>query len=268
MVASDHSDLLNERAHESYTSTRRVFRIIDRVSRDGEHLTVKGLAGELGISLSTCYHLIHVLVQEGYVEKRPHHAGYRLGPMIAVLYDRSTRHGRAVVIQPILHELARRAGRTAYYAVLSGDDVLVTNVDSPPGSPSVGVPQGFRGPSHALALGKVLIAAGGIPAIVDYVQDHRLEAFTPRTITDPARLEENLKAVHARGYATDLEEFAKNLYCVAVPVEGAKGDGPAAVGLATTADSGTEELRQLVQLAHRAARQMSAALRGLAPMPA
>jgi acetyl-CoA synthetase len=261
------SDRLADQGHASYTSTRRVFRIIDRVSRSGERLTVKGLAHDLGISLSTCYHLIGILVEEGYIKKLPHRAGYRLGPTIGVLHKSSLRKGTDAPIEPILHELARHTGRTAYFGVLSGDDVLVTHVDSPPDSPPVGVPEGFRGPSHALALGKVLIASGGIFAIDRYIEGRRLEAFTPRTITDPAEFEAHLKEVRRRGYATDFEEFAKNLYCVAVPVTTGSGEVLGAVGLATTPESATDELKRLIRLVRRAAEQLADALRGASPAP-
>lgn len=265
-MAGDGDTSLGELSgHPSYASTRRVFRIIDRVSRAGERLTVKALAHDLGISLSTCYHLIGILVDEGYVEKLPHNAGYRLGPTISVLFERSRRSGTAAVIEPVIHDLARLASRPAYYAVLSEtDDVLVTHVYTPPDSPPVGVPQGFRGPSHALALGKVLIACGGIDAINRYIEEHELQAFTRRTITDPAILEAHLKEIRTRGYATDFEEFAKNLYCIAVPVS----DRTGAVGLATTAATQAEELKRLIRLARRAADQISSALRGETRAPA
>jgi len=255
--------------HASYTSTRRVFRIIDRVSREGGRLTVKALARDLGISLSTCYHLIGILVDEGYVEKLPRSAGYRLGPTISVLFERARRVGTAAVVEPVLHDLAHLARRTAYHAVLSSaDDVVVTHVHQPPDCPPVGVPQGFCGPSHALALGKVLVAAGGVAAINRYIEHYELQAFTRRTITDPAKLEAHLKEVRTRGYATDFEEFAKNLYCVAVPVADASGLVSGSVGLATTANSPADELKRLIRLARRAAEQISAGLRGEARAPA
>jgi acetyl-CoA synthetase len=253
----------------SYASTRRVFRIIDRISQGGERLPVKVLARDLGISVSTCYHLIGILVDEGYIEKLPHHAGYRLGPTIGVLSERARKRGSAAVVEPVLHDLARIADRPAYFAVLAeNDDVLVTHVHSPPDCPPVGVPQGFSGPSHALALGKVLIAAGGSAAINRYIEQHELRAFTVHTITDPARLEAHLKDVRTRGYATDLEEFAKNLYCVAAPVRDASGTVSGAVGLATTAASPADELKRLIRLARRAASQVSQGLRGEHRTPA
>lgn len=262
--AGDEEMVLDEVAgHASYASTRRLFRIIDRVSRAGERLTVKALARDLSISVSTCYHLIGILIDEGYIEKLPHKAGYQLGATVGVLSERARRSGRTAIVEPVLHDLARIADRPAYFGVLSeNDDVVVAHVYSPPGSPPLGVPQGFCGPSHALALGKVLIAAGGSAGINRYIDQHRLRPFTPRTITDPAKLEAHLKEVRRRGYATDFEEFAKNLYCIAVPVTDERGAASGSVGLATTATTAAEELKRLIRLARRAGEQISIALRG------
>jgi IclR family acetate operon transcriptional repressor len=247
-------------ARAAYASTRRVFRIIDRVSRDGAQLTVRDLADDLGISISTCYHLLSVLVDEGYVVKLPRHAGYGLGPTIAVLHGRE-RGSTDAVIDPALRRLALRAQCGAYFGVLAEhDSVLVTHAHLPADSAPVGVPAGFRGPAHALALGKVLVASGGIGAIDRYIQTHTLEAYTRRTITEPSKLEAHLKAVRARGFATEFEEFAKNLYGVAVPVTAATSGPSGAIALATVAGTPAGDLKRLIRLAQSTAADVAAAL--------
>jgi DNA-binding IclR family transcriptional regulator len=238
-----------------------VFRIIDRVSRSGNGLTVKALARDLGISASTCYQLMSILIDEGYIERLSHHAGYRLGPTIGVLFERARASGPARVVEPTLHELAHTARHTAYFAVLSErDEVLLIHVCAPPSCPPVGLPQGFSGPAHALALGKALIAAGGTAAINRYIERHELWAFTDRTITDPARLEVHLKEVRTRGYATDFEEFARGLCSVAAPVRDESQTVVGAIGLATIAQSPGEEVKRMIAGARRAAKVLSAAL--------
>src|SRR4051794_17051601 len=246
--------------HPSYTSTRRIFRIIDLVSRSGDRLTVKALARDLGISTSTCYQLMAILIDEGYVQRLSHNAGYRLGPTIGVLFERSQRSGRTAVVETVLLDLAHRARRTAYFAILSeSDQVIVTHVCSPPNCPPVGLPQGFSGPAHALALGKVLIAAGGSAAINRYIERHELWAFTNRTITDAALLEAHLKVVKTRGYATDLEEFARGLCSVAAPVTDESDTCSGAIGLATISRSPGYEVQRMIALARGAAKVLSAA---------
>jgi IclR family transcriptional regulator, acetate operon repressor len=244
----------------SYASTRRVFRIIDRVGHAGEGLTAKALAVDLGISASTCYQLIGILIDEGYIERLAHRAGYRLGPTIDVLFERSRRSGLPSAVAPVLRDIAHSARRAAYFAVLSErGEVVITHVCAPPNCPPIGLTRGFCGPAHALALGKVLLAAGGSAAINDYIARRELLAFTSRTITDPAGLEAHLKGVKARGYATDFEEFARGLCSVAAPVRDESQKVGGAVGLATIARSPDEEVKRLIAIARCAARALSAA---------
>ena len=68
-----------------FESARRVVRILDLVGRRGS-LTAKTLAQELGVSLSTCYRLINILVEEGYLRKVSPRSGYELGPAVAALH--------------------------------------------------------------------------------------------------------------------------------------------------------------------------------------
>lgn len=243
-----------------FKSVRRAFRIMDLVGRRGEELTAKEIAREIGTNLSSCYYLINILIDEGYLEKVPRGGGYKIGPAIPLLH-KDARSDFDFKIEPVVEELSRRTQRHAYAAVLSGGEVEVTQVKSPPKSPPVGVVEGFHGASHALALGKVLLAGKGSEYVEDYVDDHGLEVFTPRTIVQPAQLHAHLNKVRMVGVATNFEEFAQNLCCVAAPVENESGKVEGAIALSTTPWHIRGEGQHLVEMVRWAAEEASALLK-------
>ena len=241
-----------------FKSVRRVFRIMDLISRQGEDLTAKKLACQIGTNLSSCYYLLNILAEEGYLEKIPRGGGYKLGPAIPALCE-SSKSYFAVITEPVTEELAQRAQSYAYSAILSNGEVEVTKVKSPPKIPPVGVVEGFRGASHALALGKVLLASMGSKYVEDYINDHGgLEAFTPRTIVQPSVLHNQLNKVRLVGLATDFEEFAQNLCFLAAPVENKRGKVEGAIGLSTTVQRIHDEGRYLTEMVQWAAAEASA----------
>ena len=246
-----------------YKSVRRVFRIMDAISRRGEGLPAKELAHEIGTNLSSCYYLLNILIEEGYIEKVPRRGGYRIGPAIPLMAE-AARSDFDLTIEPVVEELAQRAQMPAYVGVLSGGQVEVCRVKAPAKCSPVGVVEGFLGPSHALALGKVLLAGRGSEYVKEYVDDHGLEAFSPRTIVRPAQLHAHLNKVRLVGVATDFEEFAHNLCCVAAPVKGRDGEVTAAIGLATTARHARNGGQRLVDMVQWAAGEASTLLRDAA----
>jgi len=254
----------NPRAGEAqgdlkFKSVRRVFRIMDLVSQQGEELTAREIAREIGTNLSSCYYLLNIRTEDGYIERVPCRGGYRIGPTISVLNE-CARSDFDSKIAPVVEELARRAGRQAYAAVLSGGEVTVTQVKAPPKSPPVGVVAGFHGASHALALGKVLLAGMGSEYVGGYIENQGLEPFTPRTIVQPAHLHAHLNKVRMVGIATDFEEFAQNLCCVAAPVRSKSGKVEGAIGLSTTARRIRSEEQHLIEMLQWAAGEASALL--------
>ena len=258
---SDNSPVSKAQGDSKFKSVRRVFRIMDLVSRQGEELTAREIAREIGTNLSSCYYLLNILTEEGYIEKVPCRGGYRIGPAISVLNE-SSRSNFDSRIEPVIEELALRTQRHAYAAVLSDGQVTVTQVKAPPKSPPVGVTAGFHGASHALALGKVLLAGMGSEYVGSYIDNQGLEAFTPRTIVQPAHLHAHLNKVRMVGVATDFEEFAQNLCCVAAPVRSKNGKVEGAIGLSTTARLIRSDEQQLVEMVQWAAEEASTLLRG------
>lgn len=249
------------RSGPKFKSVRRIFRIMDLISERGEDLTAKQLAREIGTSLSSCYYLLNILADEGYIEKLPKCGGYRIGRTVSLLHE-SARGDFDSKIESVVEELARRSHRHAYAGVLADGEMTVTQVKAPQMSPPLGVVEGFHGASHALALGKVLLAGMGSEYVDGYIDGHGgLEAFTPKTIIRPAMLHAQLNKVRMVGLATDFEEFAPNLCCIAAPVGGEDGKVEGAIGISTTARHIRDEGKRLVGLVQWAAKEASELLK-------
>lgn len=85
-----------------------------------------------------------------------------------------------------------------------------------------------------------------------------LERFTDATITDGAKLLDEIRASRLRGYALDLEEYAAGLHCVAAPVRDASERVVAAISI-----SGPSQRLDREQLHGDGARAVAAAAQRL-----
>jgi DNA-binding IclR family transcriptional regulator len=86
-------------------------------------------------------------------------------------------------------------------------------------------------PLHSTALGKALLAHAGDDARAA-VLSAPLARLTPRTLTAPGRLRQQLDAVVESGVAYEFEESATGIVCVAAPVLDAEDRPIAAVSVA------------------------------------
>ena len=207
-------------------ATVRAVAILDALADGGEQGTTR-LARQTGISPSTVSRQLGTLARLGLVEHVPETGRYRLG--VRVLRLASSVLGRLDVrdaARPHLVELVRDVGETATLSI-PGDRDAIT-VDFVPtdrylqgvtrlGRPSVG---------HASSAGKVLLAFGNVP-----LPKGRLQRYTPRTITDSARLIREIERVRADGFATAIEEREPGLSAIAAPVWDAGGTLAAIVAL-------------------------------------
>jgi DNA-binding IclR family transcriptional regulator len=116
------------------------------------------------------------------------------------------------VARPHLEALVAAVGETATLSV-PGDPHAVT-IDFIPTQRYVQGVTHLGRPSiaHATAAGKAMLAFTGR-------RPHEpLEAYTDRTITDPAALAEELERIRARGWADAFEEREPGLNAIAAPV--------------------------------------------------
>lgn len=135
------------------------------------------------------------------------------------------------VATPFLEDLYERTHETVHLGVREGSAVIY--VAKFGGHRQVASPSriGGRMPVHATAIGKALLAWAPEEDRIA-VLSGPLERFTPRTVTAPGRLRQQLDRVKETGVAFEYEEGRPGLVCVAAPVLDADDRPVAAISVA------------------------------------
>jgi DNA-binding IclR family transcriptional regulator len=201
-------------------SVARAARLLALVaSMPEEDRTAARFARALGKPLPTVYHLLSTLV-DAKLLAREGNGCYHLGNAVGVLADAYLR--QAVPNPELLASLTVLASETRESAYLCawrhGDISILASREGRLAVRVANLGVGYYDNAHARASGKVLLAFA-TPANRDaYLADRSLARVTPRTIVDQGRFEEEMETVRLKGFATEVEEFAEGVACLAVPI--------------------------------------------------
>ena len=209
--------------------TARALALLGAFDPDHRGLTLSEMARRAGLPLATAHRLVGELCAWGALDRQPggeYVVGRRLWDLGLLAPVQS---GLRQAASPFLHDLYGTTLATVHLAVRDAAEVLY--IDRLAGHVSVPVVSriGTRLPMHATGVGKVLLAYAPDDVVADVLG--RLTRVTPYTITQPARLLEQLRRVRAEGYATTGEEMSLGACSVAVPVRGPDGEVVAALGI-------------------------------------
>jgi IclR family transcriptional regulator, acetate operon repressor len=199
-------------------SVSRAIRLLMLIASGATGGTAKELARAAGIATPTTHHLLSTLVHERMLAKEST-ARYVLGTKVAVLADALERAVTTpeYLLEP-LRQLAATTGETSYVCSWRGGDIRVQASIEGHHPVRVSLPPAPYTDAHARATGKLLLAMTSEEARRGYLAAHPLRALTPRTITDPTRLEAEFEQIRGNGYAVDEEQFQPGVSCVAAPV--------------------------------------------------
>lgn len=202
-------------------------------------LGVAEIADELGMSRSTTYRFVIVLVALGFLEQCASRK-YRLGSRSSDL-DMSVLNlmGLRVPSRPYLEELRERTSYASSLAVLDGVEILYVErarsfrcgeyeVDS-------SLRLGSRLPAYCTSMGKVLLASLPEGERRDLIGNVVFLRRGPNTIGGKKALHVELERVVDEGMAVDDEESADGLVSMACPVRGESRRVVAAIDLAAHA---------------------------------
>lgn len=211
-----------------------------------------------GLPLTTTHRIVNALAGRGFAMKLGR-GQYRLGPAVLALSSGlSERLLLEAAARAHLPALSRRTRSHSHLAVF--EDGMVTYVVKHSFGPTqVHSAEGIQLEAYCSALGKVLLAGQSDEEVDRYLCEGELVALTPRTITDPERLRDQIRAIRARSWALDDEEIAAGLRCLAVPVRDAAGTTIAAVSISTvSAQAGPESDAHRIDALHETAAAIAA----------
>jgi IclR family acetate operon transcriptional repressor len=227
-----------------------------------EGASLTGLSEALKQSPATVYRILTTFESHGIVEMDTATQTWHVGPGAFLIGSVFLRRTNLVErSRPILRTLMEATGETANLGVTRGDMVLFVSQMETHDNLRAFFPPGAMTPLYVSGVGKALLAQEDEARLEALLTRQPLEAFTPKTITDPAQLIADLRATKARGYAIDDEERNLGMRCVAAPVFDAMGDVVAGISVSgPTIRVRTQDTAEIAHHVRHAARELSASL--------
>ncbi|MCX3058583.1 IclR family transcriptional regulator [Streptomyces beihaiensis] len=225
-------------------------------------LTLSELARRAGLPLPTAHRLVGELVAGGALVRRPggQYVIARRLWQVGLLAPAET--GLRELAAPFMNDLHAATRATVHLAVREQSHVLYLERLSGRASVPVASAVGARLPLHATGVGKVLLAHAPDDVVTDTLG--RLSRATAHTVTQPARIREQLERVRRDGYATTVEEMTLGACSVAVPIT---TGGRVVAALGMVVPSLERDRTRLVVALQVAAQGVRRSLDGLGPGP-
>ncbi len=252
------------------TSTLRAFALLELVAAAAEPPTLDELTRLSGLPKPTVYRILAQLVRAGMASREAFEKRYVIGERLSALSlavqmrspARGARHA-------ILARLVEEIGETCNLTMLDGGEVVYVDRVETSANVRLHMKPGSRVPLHCTASGKLFLAHLAPAQARPLLGPGPLRRYTPRTITEVAALEKELKRVRAAGVATDVGEYLAESVCLAIPVHAPDGRLAAAIAVHGPAPRMTlRKTHEFLPAMRRAAEAMSATLAGKPAMPA
>lgn len=200
-------------------SVSRALRILDTISRYPDGLSIKEIANNVDLNVSTTHHLVGTLESEGCVV-RLRNGKYCLGHTISRLYSNYIETTNLLnILREAVEELTEVTQETAYVCTWKNRSALIQVIVE--GSQAVrvgGLYVGFMGNTHLRASGKALLAFIDEDELDHYISTADFSPLTANSIRSADQLHEQINGIREQGYAVDEGEFADEVNCVAAPV--------------------------------------------------
>jgi IclR family pca regulon transcriptional regulator len=201
------------------TALARGVEVLRALAVSGRPLSLAEIASAAGVNRSAAQRIIHTFERLGLVTRGPIGRGFMIGVGVLPLAAGHLQASDLVrIANPFLHALFGRFGESCHLAVPYGRDMVFVIRFAATGQLSAFMPQGIAIPMHASASGKAYLSALPGERLQRWLAAAPLQAFTPHTLTDGARLQAAIAEARQSGIACADGEFFPGDRTIATPV--------------------------------------------------
>ena len=218
--------------------------VIEAFDASRPRLTLSDVAKLTGITRAAARRYLLTLTRLNYADFDGRY--FTLSPRILRLgYAYLSSASLSARVQPFLEQISEATGESSSAAILDGDDIVYIARSATRRIMSIGLGVGSRLPAYCTSLGRAILAYQPEEAIEAYLRRVRMEARTPKTVTDKTEFRAVLEATRAQGYALVNEELEFGLRSIAVPVVQKSGQVTIALNLSAQAGRvSADEMRE------------------------
>jgi IclR family transcriptional regulator, KDG regulon repressor len=204
-----------------FSSIEKALAILMAFNRHHNHEMGTGeLSQTLGFHPATVSRILQILSRQSFLQYNTKTRKFSLGPSTFELGKtifRSVTSNFLQIAMPYLIDLRESVGETVVLEVISGRSPVVTYIAQGRRSLSVGPNIGDHVALHASPGAKAILAFSGSKRINTLLRT-KMQALTPKTITDREVLKRQLEEIREKGVAFCREEMAIGVNAMGVPI--------------------------------------------------
>lgn len=247
----------------------RALKVLEAFGSEHPEWGIRDLSRNVGLNPSTVYRIVSTLHTAGYLEREPDTQRYSLGPKVMKLAGLYTLHNPiASIANKVFGSFADRFPHNFYLGTLCEFEVIYLCSLDGRGPIRIAIEPGGTIELHTTALGKMLLAYQPDEYVENFLRTRALRAFTVRTVTDPATLWRQIRAIRKQGFAINDGEHYDDIGAVAMPVYDNFGQVTVGVSLAYPrhyVQEGRLNINTLVSLAWKVAHEVAIRSGGIDP---
>jgi len=195
-----------------------VLNLIELLAGSAGSRGMSDIAREMGISKARAHRHLRALVQRGYVLQDTETERYEIGAKLLALGEAvRDRFGVLTATRPEMGRLRDETGQTVTVSALIEDSVVVLELLQGKTLVEFGIRPGSTLDFHASAHGLIALAFGP-PHLLEQTLARPLKAWTPATLTDPAKLSEKIETVRQQHWATAADQLLVGVNALAAPI--------------------------------------------------